>query len=697
MVDNCVNSELVYEFIDQSLDELKSLDPLFVALEKDPADREIVQNIFRPVHTIKGNASFFGFMGIKKLSHQLETVLDGVRKGKRTVDGELISLLLRTLDMLKGMFERVRREETEVPDPDGFEALMRDLRQSLDAAALSPKELWPGVFTKLQTLREIIPESEEGQRRAWSSLSEALEQLSAVSGFRKSKKEENRFARAALKIFTSLEKNGENEDDMTQLEEVIETALEESNTESARNTVAEIKDVFVTLRDTMGYDPLMQDEVLDKLTGISEREFTSPKTAANQNMDRNKTQRPAADTPTGARSRPDKTMRVPESQIDRFLSYVGELIVVGDMFQNLQYQLSALEGVGDLSVNFRRTNETFGKLSENMRKSIMKLRSVPADRLLSKANRLVRDIAGKEKKKIRVEISGGELDIDKSYIELLDAPFTHMVRNAADHGIELPEDRTSAGKEETGTVRVAMEAVDNYFYLKISDDGAGIDRDAVQKKAAEMGLMRQGKDFDSTDLLQLIFQSGVSTARNVTDISGRGVGMDVVKKAIEAAGGKIDIRTESGRGSEFSIRLPRAVTTEIIDGYIVRCADQDFVLPLESVIETAAIEKEAFHTVAGGGRCVNRHGNVIRALSLRETLGVDDSDMASASRHVTVTVRSGREKLTLVIDDVIGVQQVVIHAIKGISEMDELIKGAALRGNGSVALILDVDRIRQKT
>jgi two-component system chemotaxis sensor kinase CheA len=399
---------------------------------------------------------------------------------------------------------------------------------------------------------------------------------------------------------------------------------------------------------------------------------------------------PEPTAPRGTHQHDQRTMRVPESHIDAFLQHVGELLVVRDMFDHLRQRMARGEEVEELMAGFRRANETFATLAGELQRSIMSIRLVPMKNLLQKAPRLVRDIAQSEGKRIDVQLIGEDLELDKSLTDLLDAPLTHMVRNAADHGIESEEQRRTAGKPETGTIGVAAELVGEQVVLSIEDDGAGLDYEALHRKAESLGMIPAGKTLSESEMIDLLFCSGVSTAKVVTDISGRGVGMDVVKQAIEQAGGSIHVTSERGQGSRFEIRLPKAVITQIMPGYVVKIDGQRYVLPLNRVRDATALEGQQVDTVAGRGRCVRRHDRVVPVLSVRQALGGGTAD---AGGQTLVALEANRREVLAEVDEALGIQQVVLRQIVGIGDAGGLVRGGALMGDGAVALVLDPDAL----
>lgn len=387
-------------------------------------------------------------------------------------------------------------------------------------------------------------------------------------------------------------------------------------------------------------------------------------------------------------------MRVAESAIDTFLHYVGELVVVGDMFRHLQTRVVGTPGTTQsLAREFRRANETFTGLSNQLQRSIMSIRKVPVKPLVQKVPRLVRDLSQAIGKEIDAVTEGETVQVDKSLLDLLDAPLVHMVRNAVDHGIEPPERREAAGKSRRGAVTVSFSEAGSHIILGVSDDGAGLDLDAIRRKAESLGLIPPGAQLGEQDIVNFIFASGLSTAQKVTDISGRGVGMDVVKRAIEEAGGSISVSTTPGRGSSFRIRLPKGVTTQIVGGYLVRAGGSTYVLPLERVRETFRARPDERQTIGGRGMCIMRRGQIMHLQDLGEALSQESSPWPARGVPIVV-VESNRRTLALAVEAVIGVQKVVIRRLAGLPPGAPMLSGAALLGDGHLALVLDLDLLQ---
>jgi two-component system chemotaxis sensor kinase CheA len=476
----------------------------------------------------------------------------------------------------------------------------------------------------------------------------------------------------------------------------------------------ETKQAFATLMESydsyvgsIGFDDLLGQMITDALNTFTEKEesaeapSTEPTPAPSQEE-----ASPATKSDTSPEQSPTpqkkmesgKSMRVSEEHIDTFLSHIGELFIVGELLSYLERKLLLEDVHNDVLKEYRSILESFSSLSHNLQHSVMSVRKVSVKSLIQKSPRLVRDIASERGKSIAVKLTGEEIEIDKSLIELLDAPLTHMVRNAADHGIEMPEDREAADKDPQGTVHVSVKEDDKFVTLEIIDDGRGLNYDAIQKKAESLGLIQPGRKLSEDDVVNFLFAAGVSTAEKVTDVSGRGVGMDVVKRAIVDAGGNIHVHSEVGKGSTFTIQVPKAVTTQILEGLIFEIGEQCFVIPLDRINEAFACVSEEFFSAAGEDRYIFRHEEMVpivpakKLLSLKPLSTEQDED---AREHI-ISVRANRRTMGVWVDGIVGVQQVVVKDLKHIGDSASIFVGGALMGDGRIALILDVDKLCEK-
>ena len=694
-----IDPALVAEFIDESIDVLGDIGNFFVSLEANPSQLSIVESIFRPIHSIKGNSSFFGFVRIKTLSHEMETLLDLVRKSSLQVSKPLIDVLLEGVDELRRILERCRVSEPEIVDETAF----LDLVARVMAQALGEDDISAAVVAIVERLEKLKPHLQSNGFEAEAELDSIISEISSLSP--KEEKESGEDARHPWpqplrnikRLLKDLLEDMLPEESIVDVRAELEALRECAKAEKVEAGLTELLDTFDTFVNSVGFDALLQDIMLRKLDDLngpdSWKAVEAPEEPQAAEVEESAPEPRTPDAPGKSAAEPQKTMRVPEAHIDTFLSYVGELLVVGDMFTHLQKNVAESSKDWDFVSSFKLANNTFNGLSDNLQESIMSIRKVSIGTLLQKVPRLIRDIASKTGKRIAVKISGDDIQIDKSLMDLLDAPITHMVRNAGDHGIELPDARVEQGKPAEGTVEISAVDDGTNLVLTVTDDGAGIDYEAIQAKAESIGLVKKGQTLSSEELVNFLFASGVSTAAEVTDISGRGVGMDVVKRTIEEAGGNITVSSESGKGSVFVLKLPKTVTTQIMHGFLVESAGQVFVLPMNKVQEASQVEGSLITNVVGRGKCVTRNGRILPLISLSSALGSTAAKRNGNNERIMVTLNSVDGTFAMCVDKVVGVQKVVFREINGLDCRSETVSGAALMGDGSVALILDVNKL----
>jgi len=387
-------------------------------------------------------------------------------------------------------------------------------------------------------------------------------------------------------------------------------------------------------------------------------------------------------------------MRVEEGKIDQFLDYVGELIIVREMFGNVGKRLRALRE-HELSTEFQRAMGAFTALSHDLQRSIMEVRKVPVKFALQKVPRLVRDVAASAGKQASVSVVGSDICVDKSLAEAFEAPLVHLVRNAVDHGLEAPEERRRRDKPPTGRVDVLVTEDSAEVICTIRDDGAGIDADALRARAVRLGLLseRAAAQLTPQEAYQLVFAPGLSTASAISEVSGRGVGMDVVRRNVAERGGRVEIASEPGVGSTFRVYLPKSVTVQILDGFLVQVGRERLVLPLRAIGESFRPTPDQLYTVAERGECVSRRGRVFPLVRFNRLLALDADDRPPSEAIVVSVEVAGGRPAGLLVDQVLGVQQVVLREVPGIEGSPQVFAGGAVLGDGRVAMVVDVEKL----
>lgn len=678
---------LLAAFLDESLESLDGLEARLIDLDCVQDLRAEVDAIFRPVHTLKGNAPFFGFMEVQRLAHALETILDRLRKGHLALSQMITDGLLAGLDGLRAGIGRIRAGEPEVADATAFTALIA----RLDAIGSGPssQDPWARIFADLA---DIERHEDQIDPATQASIARLRRDLGALRS-------------------TPLQGAGGGDHGTTALRRRLATPLAAPLDATASAAImADLRTLRAACDDpvqagqldellatcqvfigSVGFDDMLRRHViehLDQLTPAPTRATTPadpPATRTTESTTERRTRNP--DTESLGRS-----MRVAEAAVDGFLAHVGELLVIGDQLEHLQRRLSASETQQELARDMRQAVASFANLSSELQNSIMAVRRVAVRSQLQKVPRLVRDIAQATGKDIAVVVQGEATEVDKSRLELLDGPLTHLIRNCADHGIEDPAVRMAAGKPAQGTITVTAAAEDGWFTLEITDDGRGLDLQAIRRKGESLGLVSPGADLDERTVVDLIFASGLSTATQVSAVSGRGVGMDVVKRQIQEAGGMVTVTTTPGQGTAFRLRLPSAVTTQIIPAFLVRDGVGIFALPLELVRESF-VDHQA--QVTGGAGVVMRHDMVLPVAPLGLLLGQPSPSGVLAARRTLVTIERNGSTIAVSVDEILGVHRLVIRPLNGIiaGDLDGRFQGAALLGDGRMALIVNPDRL----
>ena len=730
--ENEIDKDLFYEFLAESSDSLLSLDELFVQIEKNPDDLGLVDKIFRPVHSIKGNSSFFGLLNVKKFSHSFESLLQEIRSGKKKITEEIIDVFLEGGDCLRGMIDRASPDEDssalsekEADVLDKIEFLINGESEDDSVKILEAKKKLVAIIgmSESEPVRNLLHEVDKLLEDITQSLSVVA---TSVGGgiYHLGDAVVTEQVEILAEFIKNVEENSKDKDKSEAFIDAI-NSLEHVATEVNSSSIIEhlnsMKNDYLTISDAgIGFDEIMSSLIEERFESAmksikviqSEGEGTdeqvvdtdkgSDKTndsmgAAqddSENIVTAETNTTPQKTQTKSKDVSGKTIRVEEEKVDNFMSFVGELIIASEVFAYLQQKLEAYPNVRSISQEFKNANISFNELSNNLQKSLMSVRRLPLKSVMQRLPRIIRELASDTGKKVNLEIIGEETSVDKSLIEGLEDPLVHMVRNSVDHGIEVPEERVAAGKPPEGRVTITATSTEEVFTISIKDDGAGIDLEKVKQKAVDKGVITEERALTMSDSEagRLIFGAGVSTAKKVTEISGRGVGMDVVRTNIEKLGGEILVETELGYGSEFIITLPMTVTLMVVDGLVAKVGDGHFILPINDVREAVRPTKDATILVTGKGEMLNVRGELYKLIKLYEILGIDAKCKDSGSATI-ILVEFQDEVCGVMVDDVVGQQSVVLKDLGKKFELLEVIKGGSVMGDGSIGLVLDIEGI----
>ncbi len=623
-------------FLEESTEGLDVMESGLLELEPGTADMETINNIFRAAHSIKGGGGTFGFVEVSDFTHWVETVLDEMRSGERAVTEDGITLLLESVDCLRGMMDSINAQsEYDTPRISALQArIVAVLNGEADSDVDAPA-------TEQET---ALDQDSEGQQ-------EPLVDSEAESI-----------------VDQPLSKDAPPAEDVAEKTAVLE--------ETQQAPAAEPQPLEKAAK------PEPEASATKAEPDVAAAPVAAKPVAA---PEATKTEKGGADS--------GSSIRVNVEKIDSLLNLVGELVITQSMLGRFkkEFKVSDLsdlrDGLAQLESNTRELQE-----------SAMQIRMLPIKVAFSRFTRLVRDLSRNLGKKVRLELLGEQTELDKTVLEKIGDPLVHLVRNSLDHGIETVEKRLAAGKPAEGLLRLSAYHEAGNIVIEITDDGAGLNRDKILSKAIERGLVSEDEQLSDERIYMLIFQAGFSTADQVSDLSGRGVGMDVVRRNIQDLGGRIDIQSEVGQGSTITIRLP--LTLAILDGQLVRVGEEIYIVPLLSIVESVFINPERVNVVANNQMLYRLRDDFLPITDLRAICGGYyrnmSLDVQELNDKLLVVIETAGKRYGIVVDDLEDQQQVVIKALENNYRQVSGLAGATILGDGSVALILDIPSLAQR-
>jgi len=666
-----------FQDCDELLGELESA---LMALDNGRADGDTLNDAFRAIHSVKGGADILHFDRLVRFAHTFESVLDRLRLGKLVVGPELASLMLRAGDAVADL---VRAAQAGTEMPDGYENEIADALQSLAQAAGAAEE------TDAANGEELAAPSEHDPAAAAPTAGQPLRHyritLSPPADLFRQGNEPQLLIRA-LERLGSVKTLA----DASALPPLAGLDAEQCYlrwTIDVRTTAGPeaIRDVFDLAVDRNDL------EIAELTTQPAEAAVTGTPDTVPEAAPATDPSGPSAVVPTsgkgpGAQAKAAPTVnsiRVDLEKLDYLVNLVGELVISQSM---LAEQLSVLPT--DKFPTLSRSIEEMSQHARNLQDGVMAVRTQPVKSVFARMPRLVRDLAVETGKNVRLLISGETTEVDKTVVEQLFDPLIHMIRNAVDHGIESPAERSANGKPAQGTVRLSAAHVGGRIVIQVTDDGRGIDRGRVHARAVERGLLDADAVLTEEQLDNLIFLPGLSTAETVSDISGRGVGMDVVRRNVERLGGRVLIRSVAGRGSTFYLSLP--LTLAVLDGMIIGVGRETYVVPLTVILESLRPQARDVHRLVGGGEVLYVRGEYVPLVYLGRAFDLPDAIKEPWEGLVMLVDADAGGKIGVVVDEIVGQQQVVIKSVESNYRALRGIAGATILGNGRVALILDV-------
>ncbi|WP_252238658.1 chemotaxis protein CheA [Clostridium sp. VAP51] len=670
-------SQYMTMFLEESLDNLQTLNESLLDLEQNPEDNDKVNEIFRVAHTIKGMAATMGFNDVAELTHKMEDVLAKFRDGELKVTQEVVTVLFDCLDTLERMIDNIQSSSEESID-------IEDIIKSLENIAIEKEA--ENVEDSIEIQNKDLDDTEssfELNQYDLSVIKQAKEKEFNVVEvkIKISKNTLLKSARAFL-IVKDLEDHGEILKSKPSTEEIEneEFDLDLSFILVTHNTLEEITNVVHGISEVEKVEVSMveiDNEVLAKEIEETELEKTETVTKeVKENKSALKTESRAKKTNSVKKDskKAHQSVRVDLVRIDNLMNMVSELVIYRTRLEQIVMDHKSPE--------LNETLEQVGRTTSDLQDLVMKIRMLPLDTVFNRFPRMIRDVSIELNKEINFIIEGAETELDRTVIDEIGEPLIHLLRNAADHGVESREDRIAAGKNPVGTVKLVAYQEGTKALIKVVDDGAGINVERVKAKAEEKGINTEG--LSDNDIKNLIFAQGFSTNEVVTDISGRGVGMDVVKTKISSLGGTVDVFSKEGEGSTFVIKLP--LTLQIIQALLVKIGEETLAISLGFIDRVIDYKEENIKTSNGREVIIYRE-NVIPLVRLNETL---DIEAGETEKKFVIIVNVGDKTIGLLVDSLLGQQEIVIKPLgETLKSLDQYI-GATILGNGLVTLILDV-------
>jgi two-component system chemotaxis sensor kinase CheA len=663
-------------FCEEADEQIELLDTSLVQLEGEP-DPELVQQIFRAAHTLKGSSATIGHKKMASLTHAMETVLDAVRQGRRTATAEVVDALLAGLDALRVLANEVvtRRDsgtETSTLEADLLATLDADRPEQTAAAARPTRRL-----TEVQ-LKEALLALDEGSVVVYAVelVIEAGCQLPSIRCYQALQELD-----ALGSVFASWPDRDAVEAGAGEfaLSAVIGVNASDEQVHAALMSVTDVATLTIRQMAAADLEASAAETASPVATPAPRPQLTIVDDSAR------------GDTPRGAAPKKSaQSVRIDVERLDGLMNLVGELVIDRTRLQQIRDQLSGVlrdANMTELTENFEETTSHLARVTDELQEEIMRSRMLPVRSVLTRLPRLVRDVAAKCGKKVELFTAGEETELDRSVIEEISDPLVHILRNAVDHGIETPEERRAAGKPETGTVTVTAWNQETYIYLSVKDDGKGIDTRTLRNKAVEKGLVSREVAEAATEdqAVQYIFFAGLSTAKQVSDVSGRGVGMDIVRTNIERLNGQITVHSTPGKGSEVIIQLPLTLATT--KALMVRSNETVYAIPLVSVTEALADHDAEIHSV-NGRRTLRLRSRLLPVVELAQALG-DRTPRRIDSGRFVVAARHGERQVAFMVDRLLGEQDVVVKSLGDIIGNRKGLTGATILGDGSLGLIVD--------
>ena len=701
-------SQYLEIFIDETSEHLQNLSDCIMELEKDPENMDTINEIFRAAHSLKGMAGTMGFKRMQHLTHDMENVFQEVRSEKVKVTSSMIDLLFKCLDAIEGYLDNVKASSDEGTEDN--ELIIKELNDFIaaeDGAAAAPAQAEPKKeeapaqtaggddkkyfeFGLSESEKDKIKQAEEGGAHIYGMTIYIQKECLLKA------------ARAFL-VFKAVEEFGEIlvynpssqdiEDEKFDCDFSIFIASDEPY-EKIAEAAKSVSEIDKVVGEEVKYETLAaKQEKAEADAAAAEKSQDAPAEAAPaQEQPQAQAAKPAAKTQssgnkkqTVAKPVTNRTVRVDIEKLDALMNQVSELIIA----KNSLVSISSTDSGDFQNQSFHEQIEYLERITTNLHESVMKVRMVPIESVVAKFPRMIRDLSRKLDKKMELYMTGEDTELDRTVVDQIGDPLQHLLRNSADHGLEDNATRIAKGKPEVGSIFLNAFQEGNNVIIQVGDDGNGIDVEAVRNKAIERGVIteEQAETMSQKEIINLLFLPSFSMAKKITDISGRGVGLDVVKSNIEALGGDVEVKTELGVGTTFTVRLP--LTLAIIQALMVEIRDEKYAIALGSISNIEDIPVKDIKYVEAQ-EVIHLRGKVIPLIRMDQVLDIEPKEEEPESLTVVI-VQKGENLAGLVVDNLIGQQEIVIKSLGKYINNNKIISGATILGDGEVALILDVN------
>lgn len=689
-------SQYLEIFIDETKEHLQSLNEQLLILEKEPENSETINEIFRAAHSLKGMAGTMGYRRMQKLTHNMENVFSEIRNGKMSVTAELVDVLFKGLDALEGYLQNILASADE--GAEDHEAILNQLNSILQKGIGTQEQPAAQAAAAVQAAAKTDTQEREKYKQfryagyEKRAVTKAVNEGEHAYGLTVYVHETCllKAARAFL-VFKTLEELGtiiksepavqDIEDEKFDLDFSL-VLLSKADHETIEKAVLRVSEI-----DSVELSELTPENII---LAEGEKEETEPESTEIQEktVQEKEVKKPAQQPAQTSKPIVNRSVRVDIEKLDDLMNLVSELIIAKNGLVSIN---NADDASRQVNSAFNEQIEYLERITTNLHTSVMKVRMVPLESVVTRFPRMIRDLTKKLNKKMELYISGEETELDRTVIDEIGDPLMHLLRNAADHGLESNEERARLGKPEVGSIYLNAFQEGNNVVIEVRDDGSGIDVEKVRNKAIAKGTItkEQAETMTDKEIVDLLFRPSFSTAEQISDVSGRGVGLDVVKTKIESLGGDVEVHTTLGQGSNFIISLP--LTLAIIQSLMVEVGKEKYAIPLGSIqtIEDIPVSDVKYVQTK---EVIHLRGNVIPLIRLNEVLDAESSK--SPEENLTVVIVAKGDKLAgFVVDNLIGQQEIVIKSIGKFINNSKMISGATILGDGEVALILDVNTL----